>query len=62
MTVVEAIKQLQAIESAGYGDATLRSYNSLSCEVYPPVSFTLHHDKDNEDTYDPSYGTWVEVV
>lgn len=62
MTVVEAIEQLKAIESSGHGDAILRNYSSLSCEVYPPVSFVLHHDKDNEDTYDPFYGAWVEVV
>lgn len=62
MTVIEAIEILQGLEDRGHGEAVLRSYSALSCDVYPPVKFALHHAKDNDDIYDPSYGTWVEVV
>jgi hypothetical protein len=62
MTVSDAIEQLQAMQTAGHGSAILRSYSSLSCEVYPPVRFVLRSLEDNYDIYDPSYGTWVEVI
>ena len=62
MTVNDAIRELQALSDAGYGNAILRNYSELSDETYPPAKFVLRKSSDNANYYDESYGDWVEVA
>lgn len=61
MTVDEAIKALQELNDAGYGELKLRIYSDYAVMSYPEACFELQTISP-KSAYYKGYGDFIEVT